>query len=38
MSARIGAKVTRVKASHVPMLSHPAQVAEVIAAAAASIR
>jgi pimeloyl-ACP methyl ester carboxylesterase len=38
MAARIGAKVTRVASSHVPMLSHPAEVAAVIAAAAASIK
>jgi pimeloyl-ACP methyl ester carboxylesterase len=38
MAARIGAKVTRVGSSHVPMLSHPAEVAAVIAAAAASIQ
>ncbi len=38
MAARIGAKVTRVKASHVPMLSRPADVASVIAAAADSIK
>jgi pimeloyl-ACP methyl ester carboxylesterase len=37
MAARIGANVTRVAASHVPMLSQPQQVAAVIAAAAASI-
>jgi len=34
MAARIGAQVTRVKSSHVPMLSQPAQVADVILAAA----
>ena len=38
MAARIGAMITRVAASHVPMLSHPQQVASVIVAAATSIR
>jgi pimeloyl-ACP methyl ester carboxylesterase len=38
MSARINARVTRVKSSHVPMLSHPAEVAAVIVAAAQSIQ
>ncbi|MEJ0100258.1 MAG: alpha/beta fold hydrolase [Pseudomonadota bacterium] len=38
MSARIGAKVTHVQSSHVPMLSHPAEVAAVIAAAADSLK
>lgn len=37
MAGRIGAKVTRVASSHVPMLSHPQQVAAVIVAAAAAI-
>lgn len=36
MAGRIGAKVTRVAASHVPMLSQPAQVATVIVSAAKS--
>jgi pimeloyl-ACP methyl ester carboxylesterase len=38
MAARIGAKVTRVKTSHLPMLSRPAEVAAVIAAAANAIK
>ena len=38
MAARIGAKVTRVASSHVPMLSHPAAVAAVILAAADSLK
>jgi pimeloyl-ACP methyl ester carboxylesterase len=38
MATRIGAKVTRVASSHVPMLSHPEAVASVIAAAAESIK
>lgn len=37
MAARIGAKVTHVAASHVPMLSHAQDVATVIVAAAGSI-
>ena len=37
MASRIGANVTRVATSHVPMLSHPQQVASVIVAAATAV-
>jgi pimeloyl-ACP methyl ester carboxylesterase len=38
MANRIGAKISRIAASHVPMLSHPREVAAVIAAAADNSR
>jgi pimeloyl-ACP methyl ester carboxylesterase len=38
MAARINATVTRIKSSHVVMLSHPKEVAKVILNAVASVR
>jgi len=38
MAARAGARLTSVRASHVVMLSRPREVADVILAAASSVR
>jgi len=37
MAKRIGAKTTEIKSSHVPLLSHPDQVAKLIEAAATAV-